>query len=164
MATAIHKNLIADVPYEYDYGVGVDTKWSGFSLYVLKNTKMAANLIEYGFMDYEKEAKKMLDPSYQKLCAEATAKGICEYFGVPYKAPGNNVTTNTGWPNGDYNCKVRTTDNLNLRKGRGTEYDIIYTIPKGTEFELGYVLHGWGSTWDFKGKCGYFNCKYVEKV
>lgn len=74
----------------------------------------------------------------------------------------NNVTNS--WKNGDYNCKVKATANLNLREGRGTNYPVIYTIPKGTTFTLGYVLNNWGSTWDFKGKVGYICCDYIEKV
>lgn len=76
-------------------------------------------------------------------------------------------TTNTSsvnWKNGDYNCKVKATANLNLRSGRGTNYSIIHTIPKGTVFELGYVNNNWGSTWDFKGRVGYFSCDYIEKI
>lgn len=77
----------------------------------------------------------------------------------------NNVSTNpTKWKNGDYNCKVKATANLNLRTGRGTNYSIIHTIPKGTIFEIGYVKDNWGSTWDFKGKVGYLCCDYIEKV
>lgn len=68
------------------------------------------------------------------------------------------------WENGDYNCKVRATANLNLRTGRGTDHKIITTIPKGTIFEVGYVYNNWGSTWDFKGKVGYFCCNYIERI
>ena len=70
----------------------------------------------------------------------------------------------TKWENGDYNCKVRATANLNLRTGRGTDHKIITTIPKGTIFEVGYVYNNWGSTWDFKGQAGYFSCDYIERV
>lgn len=76
----------------------------------------------------------------------------------------NNTTSSVKWKNGDYNCKVKATANLNLRSGRGTNYNVIYTIPKGTIFEVGYVLNNWGSTWDFKDKVGYICMDYVEKV
>lgn len=81
----------------------------------------------------------------------------------------SNTTTSTSitttkWKNGSYNCKVKATANLNLRSGRGTNFDIIYTIPKGTTFNLGYVNDNWGSTWDFKSKVGYLCCDYIEKV
>lgn len=61
-----------------------DVDMSGFTLAILRQTTMPAILIEYGFMDYEKEAKLMLDKKHQEKCAEAVAKAVCEYFGVTY--------------------------------------------------------------------------------
>jgi len=147
------------------FGARSDKDINHFSLYVLSHTKMAAVLTESGFMDYQQEAERMLDPKFQKADAEATCRGICKYFGVAYKKEitSTSPTKNT-WKKGDYNCKVRATANLNLRTGRGTNNKIIYTIPKGTIFEVGYVYKNWGSTWDFKGRAGYFCCDYIEKV
>lgn len=76
----------------------------------------------------------------------------------------NIKNISTKWENGDYNCKVRATANLNLRTGRGTNNSIITTIKKGTVFEVGYVYNNWGSTWGFKGQVGYFSCDYIERV
>lgn len=78
------KHLIADIDYEYNYGLMRDIDMSGFTLAILRQTNMPAILIEYGFMDYEKEAKLMLNPSHQEKCAEAVCKAICEYFGIAY--------------------------------------------------------------------------------
>lgn len=78
------KHLAADIDYEYNYGLMRDVDMSGFTLAILRQTNMPAILIEYGFMDYEKEAKLMLNPSHQEKCAEAVCKAICEYFGVTY--------------------------------------------------------------------------------
>ena len=165
----VAKQLEEDISYGYSYGLRKDVDISGFTLAILRQTNMPAILIEYGFMDVLKEAKLMLDTKYQKKCAESVCKAICKYFGVTYKAedietkPGtsNNKTT---WKNGTYNCKVKATANLNLRTGRGTNYSIIHTIPKGTVFTVGYVNNNWGSTWDFKGQVGYLSCDYIEKV
>jgi N-acetylmuramoyl-L-alanine amidase len=46
----------------------------------------AAILIENGFMDNGREALLMINEGYQRECAREQAKGICEYFGVPYCA------------------------------------------------------------------------------
>lgn len=78
------KHLEKDIDYEYSYGLMRDVDMSGFTLAILRQTNMPAILIEYGFMDYEKEAKLMLDKKHQKKCAEAVAKAVCEYFGVTY--------------------------------------------------------------------------------
>ncbi|MEG2868370.1 MAG: N-acetylmuramoyl-L-alanine amidase, partial [Terrisporobacter sp.] len=57
---------------------------SGFSLYILKNTNAPAVLIEYGFMDNWEDARMMCSDKFQKDCAIATAKGICDSLGVKY--------------------------------------------------------------------------------
>ena len=78
------KHLKKDIDYEYSYGLMRDVDMSGFTLAILRQTTMPAILIEYGFMDYEKEAKLMLDKKHQEKCAEAVCKVVCEYFGVTY--------------------------------------------------------------------------------
>lgn len=118
-------------------------------------------IIEHGFHTNTNTAKWLCNDSNLKKLAEASAKVLADYYGYKKKSS-TNVATN-GWANGEYSCKVRTTANLNLREGRGTNYNIIKTIPKGTVFELGYVANNWGSTWDF-GKVGYFCCDYIEAV
>ena len=75
--------------YSHSYGVGVDKDWSGFTLAILRQTNMPAILIEYGFMDYKEEALKMLNPKWYIKLAEDTCKGICNYFGITYKAANN---------------------------------------------------------------------------
>ena len=76
-----------------NYGVRTDTDISGYSLYVLRNTKMPAILTESGFMDNMTEAVDMLDTNFQQADAEATCKGICKAFGVTYVKPNEEETT-----------------------------------------------------------------------
>ena len=95
LGNAIHKHLLADLKPEKDYGVVQDTQMCGFTLGILRQTKAPAILVEYGFMDYWKEAKRMLDVDFITLCAEGTAKGICEYLGVKYIALGVAKPTET---------------------------------------------------------------------
>lgn len=52
--------------------------------YVIKYTKMPAVLIEAAFMTNLEEAKLLLTESYRQECALEIAKGICEYFNVPF--------------------------------------------------------------------------------
>jgi N-acetylmuramoyl-L-alanine amidase len=54
------------------------------NFHVLRETKMVAVLSENGFMDNEKEAVLMINPSFQKEVAREHAMGICDYFGVKY--------------------------------------------------------------------------------
>lgn len=79
LAQLIHKHVKGGTP-QRDRGV------KSANFHVLRETKMPAVLIEYGFMDDPQliEARRMLDPSFQKECAIETARGICEYFGMRY--------------------------------------------------------------------------------
>lgn len=119
-------------------------------------------IIEHGFHTNTNCAKWLYEDSNLKKLAQAEAKLLADHYG--YKKKTNTTSTSNEWKNGDYNVKVRATANLNLRTGRGTNNSIIYTIPKGTVFTVGYVKDNWGSTWDFKGGVGYFCCDYIEKV
>ena len=76
-----------------NYGVRTDTDISGYSLYVLRNTKMPAILTESGFMDNMTEVVDMLDTNFQQADAEATCKGICKTFGVTYVKPNEEEPT-----------------------------------------------------------------------
>lgn len=87
----VAKQLNKDINYEYSYGLMRDVDMSGFTLAILRQTTMPAVLIEYGFMDYKKEAKLMLDKKHQEKCAESVCKAVCEYFGVTYIAKENKT-------------------------------------------------------------------------
>ena len=88
LAQCIHKHVKGGTP-QRDRGV------KSANFHVLRETKMPAVLVEYGFMDEPGlvEERRMLDPSFQKECAVETAKGICEYFGVPYKSGTTSPST-----------------------------------------------------------------------
>lgn len=86
------------------YGVRNDTDISGYTLAILRGTKMPAILVEYGFMDNWEDVKRMCTDKFAKDCAENTLKGVCKYLGVAYKAPttnSSNTTPNTS-QNGIY--------------------------------------------------------------
>ena len=78
-AQAIHKELIL--------ATGLCNRGIKRSadLYVLKNTKMHAVLVECGFMTNLNEAKLLRDDTYRKRCAEAICRGVCKFYGRNYK-------------------------------------------------------------------------------
>lgn len=78
-ATAVHKELILATGL-YNRGI----KRSA-DLYVLKNTRMHAILVECGFMTNLNEAKLLRDDTYRKRCAEAICRGVCKFYGKNYK-------------------------------------------------------------------------------
>ena len=149
------------------YGVREDTDISGFSLYILRNTKMPAVLIEYGFMDHWEDVKRMVKPSFQKSCAEATLKGVCKTLGVPYKALESSDGTNTSKPpskpsNGEF--KVRIISNtLNVRSNPSIKYPIVGEVKKGEAFVIVDETNGWGK---LKSGAGWISLgeKYVVKL
>ena len=150
--------------------------------YVIKHTQCRAVLIEYEFYS-NKDGVKLLKNKRDLLC-EATLKGICEYFGVAYKAgnaapvkqpvqeaakPVNNNLPSKAkpWKNGTYNAKVKVTaSSLNVRAGRpgDAKYNtIIGKLPKGQVIQVGYCLNGWFGV-ILNGKQGFISGDYVELV
>ncbi len=89
-------NKLADIMYKHlktvdfpsngetKYGVRVDTEISGFTLAILRQTKMPAVLVELGFMDNWNDVKVMCTDKFQNECAEAIAKAVCEYANIKY--------------------------------------------------------------------------------
>ncbi len=52
---------------------------------VLRNTNMAAALVETAFIDNEADAKYLADAKYREAFAEGIARGICDFVGIEYK-------------------------------------------------------------------------------
>lgn len=77
LATLVHKHLIQGTKQK-DRGV------KSADFHVLRETNMVAILVEAGFMDNLYEAKLLLSDSFREEVAIEIAKGICEYFNVPY--------------------------------------------------------------------------------
>jgi N-acetylmuramoyl-L-alanine amidase len=57
------------------------------ALTVLAQTTMPAVLIEYGFHTNQDDVALLKTSAYRDKLALATAKGICDYFGISFKAP-----------------------------------------------------------------------------
>ena len=119
------------------------------NLGVLKG-KGQSLLVECCFVD-DKDDIKLYNP---KSMAQAIAEGIL----------GRKININKGYSNGTYNRKAITTANLNVRSGRGTEYNIIATIPKGTELMVNYCLNNWFSTYDVGSSLGYVHGDYIKLI
>ncbi|WP_434799678.1 N-acetylmuramoyl-L-alanine amidase [Terrisporobacter vanillatitrophus] len=156
-----------------NFGVRKDTDISGFSLYVLKNTKMPAILTESGFMDNMTEAVEMLDPKFQKADAEGTCKGICKTFGVKYIEPSNEQKEDKkeDKKNNEEDTDVKyikvKANELNIRNSASWEKDAISgTVKKGEVFTVVKKLKV-GNSSMYKLKSGYFittNSQYVDSI
>ena len=151
------KHLEKDIDYEYSYGLMRDVDMSGFTLAILRQTNMPAILIEYGFMDYEKEAKLMLDKKHQEKCAEAVAKAVCEYFGVTYIAEKQEEVNKTKY--------VRILQDINIHNKADFEKEsVVGKVTAGGAYTVVETIKR-GGTDMYKLKSGVYitaSPKYVE--
>ena len=151
------KHLEKDIDYEYSYGLMRDVDMSGFTLAILRQTTMPAILIEYGFMDYEKEAKLMLDKKHQEKCAEAVCKAVCEYFGVTYTAEKQKEATKVEY------VKILKDTNIHS-KADFTEENTIGKVTAGGVYTITEKVKRTGTDM-YKLKSGVYitaSPKYVE--
>ena len=59
---------------------------------MLSSVRCAASLAEPGFMTNFREAKLMLDPDFQQIAAESSARALCTYYGVTYTPQASGVS------------------------------------------------------------------------
>lgn len=178
LASIMYKHLKeVDFPSngETKYGVRVDTEISGFTLAILRQTKMPATLIELGFMDNWSDVKVMCTEKFQDECAEGITKAICEYLDVAYKkdnsTPSKPKPTNK--PSQSNKLKILfqvkvLCDELNVRKVADWDEKAITTVKKGQHLDvIGTVNAKNGSTNMYKLESGLYitaHPKYVERV
>ena len=156
LANKVHAELKEALQPERDYGVVQDTEMCGFTLAILRQTNAPAILIEYGFMDYWKEAKHMLDEDYIEKCAEATARGVCEQLGVTYMA--KNTDNKTKY------LRV-IADKINIHnKADFNSSSVVGEVEKGDVFTITQRIKRTGTDM-YKLKSGVYitaSTKYVE--
>lgn len=153
-----------------------------YNYYVVKNTSMPSCLIEYEF--YSNQAGVALLKNRRSELCEATLKGICEYFSVPYRHglmvsqaqvqvieepvdKSGVPSTRRPWKNGTYKVKARISANiLNVRAGRPGDpnyNNIMGTLRKGDIVEIGYCLNGWFGI-IYNGRQAFISGDYIELV
>jgi N-acetylmuramoyl-L-alanine amidase len=123
-------------------------------------------LLETGFIDNEAD-NKLFDSKFDKI-----VKDIVECIADEMKLKKKSVASakpveKTVFKNGDYNKNVKTTANLNVRAGRGTDYKILGTLEKGTVVKALYILEKDGVPWasiDYGKDVGYISLNYVTPV
>lgn len=112
----------------YPYGVVLNNRTD---LYELKNTNAVAFYEEHVFHDNLEDATWF--HTHMNEIAESAAKGLCEYFGIPYVAPSTSPT-------------VPTTSITVLRKGStGQE---VKSLQKKL-LQIGYYLGSYGADGDY---------------
>ena len=123
--------------------------------YVIKNTKMDAVIVEGGFIDNAVDRQLFDTVEEQKVMGRTIAYGILNHLGIAIRQsnPQQNIQYGT----------VTATE-LNVRAGRGTNYDIWDTLKSGAKVELGSLENGWYLVYYNNGKAsGYVSAKYIKK-
>lgn len=132
------------------------------NLYWLNNCVAPTILIEVCFVSSKN------DTDIYNANKNEIARLIAE--GILNKNLSNNSSpskpNDSKYPNGNYDRKARTTNNLNVRTERSTNSTIVKTIPKGTILTVDYCLDNWFSTYDYKynGKPCYVYGDYIELI
>lgn len=93
----------------------------------------------------------------QNNWGKVTYNGKTGYISMQYTQKYTESSTSTT------SNKYKTTDNLRIRKGRGTNYTTLTTIPKGTTVTVTDIKDNWGKV-TYGGKTGYSSMKYMTKV
>ena len=173
LATNVYNYLKSDVKWYKDggtkYGVRKDKDVSGFSLYILKYTKMPAILVEYGFMDNWEDVKVMCTDKFVKDCAEATLKGVCETLGVKYVVPSGTASLNNTPSQSITETAVNQTGlvnatSLKVRSGAGTNYSVLGKLKDNAEVTIvAKCSNGWLKI-KFNNGYGYVSGQYIDNV
>lgn len=165
----VAKRIADEIAKEFGYNKRSDnTTPSGYAgvkyskgLYVLRNTKSKAILIECCFVDDKDDAKVW----NAERCARAIYKGITGKTassgssGESNPSGGSKPTTSTKC----YKVKINTTSGVNVRSGAGKKYGIITAIPNGKTVTISKTSGSWGYT-SFNGKKGWICLDYTKKV
>ena len=114
----------------------------------LRRTNAPAALIEVAYHDNAEDAE-WIKANLQPI-AEAIARSIAEYLGVPFISP--NQTS--------YGTVNSYDGELNLRRMPTTQSDILAVLPNGTRIPILGKTDGWYST-NYNGTDGYVYAKYV---
>lgn len=83
--------------------------------------------------------------------------------GYIYMQYTKKVQTSSSSGSSSSSTSYKTTDNLRVRKGRGTKYATLTTIPKGKTVSVSDIKDNWGKV-TYNGKTGYSSMKYMQKV
>lgn len=91
IAKGVNANLVS-VLDTYNRGIKAG------NLYMVRKTIAPAFLVELAFVSNKADCAKLVKDAYQKECAVAICKGICDYLGVTYKASEPTwVKDDKGW-------------------------------------------------------------------
>lgn len=92
---------------------------------VLSSTNMPAVLIEYAFHDNREDTENLLDSAWRQAAAVATAKGICDYFGIEFGGEPEVSTTLYRVQVGSFKTKTAAEKMKTELSGKGYESFVV---------------------------------------
>lgn len=166
-AEKIHSELIKANLYNKD------RKVKEGNLHMVRESNMAACLVETGFINNPKDVELLINK--QSDFARAISKGVLSYYGIAYKGDNKPVAppptnNNANIKDGNYSGRkakvigVASNDVLNVRYDRDYKSKDIGDLKNGQVVTCEFNLNGWMSIQGFKGNkgLGYVNSKYLQ--
>ncbi len=102
--------------------------------------------------------------SYTYWITAKDASGDTDSFKFSFSVTSqSNVTPSVEIKEVSYTAVVKADPSLNMRKGAGTEYDVITTIPNGSKISVTGECDNWARV-SYNGKVGWVSIAYIEKV
>lgn len=153
--------------------IGIEVCLNGDKAYTKKEIARAEYLVKYLMKKFGVKASHVVrhyDAS-RKMCPYYYAKRSSKWKTLRKKlttsSSSSSTTSSTKKTSSFESYKVKiTTDSLNVRKGPGTDYDIVTSVKKGDTYTIVGEKSGKGATkWlELKSGEGYISSDYVEKV
>ena len=138
-------------------------------LYEINVPKALTVYVECEFHDTKTGASWIINNTSK--IGEAIAKGLCSYFGVKYTAASTGTSSSSGSSGTSsafksYIVRITPSDGVNIRKGAGTDYDIVGAIAQGGAYTIVEEKTGKGATkWGkLKSGAGWIALDYTEKI
>lgn len=158
LAKLIQKKLVKNTGLK-DRGVKKEN-WT-----VINTNRLIAILVEGGFMDNKKDHKVITSTAGQKAYAKAVADALIDFLDLKKKdSKTTKKTTNT---TSKKNFKVKFKEDMNVRKGAGTNHAITTVCEKGYVYTIKKTKKVKGVLWGYlKSDAGWvcIDSKYCTRV
>ncbi len=152
------KNIETEVKKIGQNSRGLKTKKgsNGDYYFFIRETNCPAVICEGVFVDNKKDAAQADTKKEQRAFGYAYARGILKTLGVKDKGLASSNTDKKS----SFKVKV-TADELNIRKGAGTNYDVVGSIKDKGIYTITDVNGKWGK---LKSGKGWINLNYTKKL
>ena len=154
LSKIIQDNLIKDTQL-----VNRGVKTENFA--VLRQTNMAASLVEVCFISNNEEEKLLNDNSFIEKSANSISKSICEYFGINYKS--NQPTQPTQNNNPTIKKRVKAKE-LNVRSEPNLTCQVLGQYISGNEVWGKVYNDQWFEIEYFNSRKAFLYLPYLEDI